>query len=197
MAASSKVILVTDSRRFGAASLPARIDALIDQARRAFDAGVDAVQIREADLDARTLFEITRAIASLGPALVTARADVAIAAGAAGVHLKSDGPPPARVRAILPPHMTLSRAVHSVREAERWGHDGSLDWIVAGTVFDTPSKPGRATLGADGLAAIVAASGVPVIAIGGITPVTAARARMAGAAGVAAVSPFLGVFSAE
>ena len=191
------IILVTDSRRLGATSLAGRVDALIAQARRAFAAGVDAIQIREADFDGRALFETARAIAALGPAIVTARADIAVAAGASGVHLKADGPEAARVRAILPAHMKLSRAVHSALEAARWGHDPNIDWIVAGTVFETPSKPGRGTLGVEGLRAIVRASRAPVVAIGGITADTAAGAHRAGAAGVAAIGPFLGEFSAE
>ena len=190
------VILITDSRRL-AAAIPDRIEALIDQARRAFAAGVDAVQLREADFDGRALFETARALAALGRTIVTARADIAVAAGAAGVHLKSDGPDPARVRAMLTRHMTLSRAVHSAEEAARWGQDVHLDWLLAGTAFETASKPGRVPLGESGLRAIVEESRLPVIAIGGITARTAAVARRAGAAGVAAISPFLGPFSPE
>jgi thiamine-phosphate diphosphorylase len=197
MDAFNSVIFVTDSRRLGAATIAERAGALIELARRAFTAGVDAVQIREPDFDGRLLFDTTRAIAALGPTIVTARADIAVAAGASGVHLKSDGPDPARVRAILPRHMTLSRAVHTVEEAARWGREAGLDWIVAGTVFETASKPGHAALGEEGLRAIVRESRLPVVGIGGITAGTAARARGAGAAGVAAIGPFLGSLSAE
>jgi thiamine-phosphate diphosphorylase len=124
--------------------------------------------------------------------IVTGRADIAVTAGAAGVHLRGDGPPAARVRAILSPGMTLSRAVHSVDEAAAAGADDALDWLVAGTVFATASKPGRAPLGLDGLRELTRASGLPIVAIGGITRANAEQAARAGAAGIAAIGLFLG-----
>lgn len=188
-----RVLLVTDSRRLvPGGSISDRITALERQARDAFAAGVDAVQIREPDLEGGALLALARAIAALGRAIVTDRVDVAIAAGAAGVHLKGSGPESARVRALLPVPMTLSRAVHDVEEAARAGRDGSLDWLVAGTVFETVSKPGRSLLGPGGLRTLAHASALPVVAIGGITPENAAAARAAGAAGVAAIGLFLG-----
>lgn len=187
-----RVILVTDGRRLAPDGRAAdRVAALVAQARGAFAAGVDAVQIREPDLDGGALYELTRAIAALGPAIVTARADIAIAAGAAGVHLKADGPDARRVRALLPPRMTLSRAVHGPSEAARHAAGGAIDWFLAGTAFETASKPGREPLGEAGLRAIARASMVPIVAIGGITSETAALARAAGAAGVAAIGLFL------
>src|SRR5688572_19234077 len=113
-----RVLLITDSLRLvPGGSIADRLRAIERQAREAFAAGVDAVQLRERDLDGGALFAAARAVAALGRTIVTDRADVAIAAGAAGVHLRGDGPAPARVRALLPPHMTLSRAVHDAAEA--------------------------------------------------------------------------------
>jgi thiamine-phosphate diphosphorylase len=193
-----RVILVTDGRRLvPGATAAERVRALESQARAAFAAGVDAVQIRESDLDGGALFELTRAIAALGRTIVTDRVDVALAAGAWGVHLRGDGPEPARVRALLRRGMTLSRAVHDKDEAEVFGAHPSLDWLLAGTAFATPSKPGRAPLEAEGVRTIARASRLPVIAIGGITPSNAARIRAAGAAGVAAIGIFLGPILTE
>jgi thiamine-phosphate pyrophosphorylase len=193
-----RVLLVTDSRRLApGASVAFRIDALAAQARAAFAAGVDAVQIREPDFPADALLTLTRTLAALGRAIVTERADIALAAGAAGVHLKGDGAGPARVRAILPAHMSLSRAVHDRAEAARYGADTALDWLLCGTAFATESKPGRAPLGTAGVHDLAQASRAPVIAIGGVTASNAASLIAAGAAGVAAIGIFLGGIAPE
>lgn len=201
MGASSRapaVLLVTDSRRLvPGAPVPDRIAALERQARRAFAAGVDAVQVREGDLDGGVLFDLVARIVPLGRVIVTSRADVAVAAGAAGVHLKSDDPGPERVRVLLAPSMTLSRAVHSAGEAGTFGASPALDWLLAGTVFETVSKPGRPALGVSGLRTLAQASGRPVIAIGGVNHANAAGAYAAGARGIAAVGLFLGDISRE
>lgn len=187
-----RVLLITDSLRLlPGGTVADRIAALERQARGAFAAGVDAVQIRERDMDGGALFALTRAIAALGRAIVTERADVAVAAGAAGVHLRGDGPAPGRVRALLPAHMSLSRAVHDLDEAATFGQDPALDWLIAGPAFETVSKPGRRALGAAGVRTIVRASGRPVVAVGGIAPPTAAALRGTGVAGVAAIGLFL------
>lgn len=197
-AAAPRVLLVTDSRRLApGAAPPARIAALVRQARAAFTAGVDAVQIREPDLDGRDLFELASILAQHGRAIVTDRADIAIAAGASGVHLKGDGPDPSRVRAILPPGMTLSRAIHDEREAARYGADPALDWLLAGTAFSTSSKPGRRPLGEPGMHTLARASGLPIVAIGGVTAANAPGLVAAGAAGVAGIGLFLGEITRE
>lgn len=193
-----RVLLVTAGHRLApGVSAAGRIARLQRQARDAFAAGVDAVQIREEDLDGGALLDLAGAIAALGRVIVTDRADVAVAAGASGVHLKSAGPEAARVRAILPAHMTLSRAVHSAVEAAHAGADGALDWVVAGTAFASVSKPDRAPLGKAGLRAIVEASPVPVVAIGGITAANARDLLAAGAAGVAGIGLFLAGITPE
>lgn len=188
-----RVLLVTDSRRLvPGGTIADRVRALEGQARSAFDAGVDAIQIREGDLEGRTLLALTRTIAALGRVIVTDRADVAVAAEASGLHLKSDGPEPSRLRAMLPARMTLSRAVHDEGDAVRFGTDASLDWLLAGTAFETASKPGRQPLGAARLHNLARLSRLPVIAIGGITEENAFAAHAAGAFGVAAIAAFLG-----
>lgn len=193
-----RILLVTDSRRLVPnGTVAGRLRALEQQARAAFDAGVDAIQIRERDLDGAALFDLTSVIAALGRAIVTDRIDVALAANAAGVHLRSDGPEPSRARALAGPDLTLSRAVHDASGAARFGADPSLDWILAGTAFETASKPGRAPLGIDGVRTIARASKLPVVAIGGVTAANARDLRAAGAAGVAGIGLFLGALSRE
>lgn len=193
-----RVLLVTAGHRLApGVSAAERILRLERQAREAFAAGVDAVQIREEDLDGGALLDLTGAIAALGRVIVTDRADVAMAAGASGVHLKSAGPRSERVRAILPAHMTLSRAVHGADEAAGAAAGGPLDWVLAGTAFASESKPGRVPLGAAGLRAIVHASPVPVVAIGGVTTGNARELLAAGAAGVAGIGLFLAEITPE
>lgn len=186
------VLLITDCRRLApGGSLTARLDALVRQAREATAAGVDAVLLRERWADGGFLFRAAAAMAPLCRLIVSDRADVALAAKARGVHLRADGPPPARVRGLIGPDLTLSRAVHDEDEARRWGGDSSLDWLMAGTAFETASKPGRAPLGREGLSRLVRASRAPVMAVGGITAATAPAALASGAAGVAAIGALM------
>jgi thiamine-phosphate pyrophosphorylase len=197
-AAVPRVLVVTAGHRLApGVSVAERIARLERQAREAFAAGVDAIQIREDDLEGGALLELAAAVAALGRTIVTDRADVAVASGASGVHLKSAGPETARVRAILPAHMTLSRAVHGPDEAARAGADGALDWMLAGTAFASVSKPGRAPLGAAGMRAIARVSPVPVVAIGGVTAGNARDLLAAGAAGVAGIGLFLAGITRE
>ena len=193
-----RLILVTDSRRLAPdGSAVQRADALERQAREAFAAGVDAIQLREPSFSGAELLAVASALAALGPLIVSDRADIAVASGASGVHLRADGPDAVRVRALIGGRLTLSRAVHSIAEAEAAGVDAALDWIVAGTVFETVSKPGRVPLGIPGFGAIVRASTVPVVAIGGITAGNGPAIVAEGAAGIAAIGLFLAPIRAE
>lgn len=189
--------LVTDRRRLPAArggDGPA-CDGLVELARAAGRAGVDIVQVRERGLPDRALLRlverIVAAVAGSGTrVVVNDRVDIAVAAGAAGVHLKNGGPAPMRVRAIVPAGYLIGCSVHrpdDVRTAEQV--DG-LDYAICGTVFESASKPGRRPLGLAGLAAVVRAAPVPVLAIGGIAAGNAARVAGTGAAGVAAIGFF-------
>ena len=161
----------------------------------AVDAGVDLIQLRERDLDARDLatlavdlVRLTRSTATR--VVVNDRLDVALASGADGVHLRSDSMAAAAVRRIAPPGFLVGRSVHSVDEALA---AGDVDYLIAGTVFATVSKPGpHRLLGLAGLRAIVAAAGVPVLAIGGVGMEQLGVIADTGAAGVAAIGLFLG-----
>jgi thiamine-phosphate diphosphorylase len=120
--------------------------------------------------------------------LVNDRADIALSAGAGGVHLRADSAPTDAVRGLAAPDWTIGRSVHSPEEA---GGELGADYVLFGTVFPTDSKPGTAAAGLDRLQAAAAACHSPVIAIGGITPERALAVRQAGAAGVAAIGVFL------
>ena len=190
------VCLVTDRRRLvGHDDAGAAVEPLSQQARDAVRAGVDLIQVRESGLEAADLVELVRAIVAIareGAArvVVNDRVDVALAAGADGVHLRGDSMPPRAVRGMVPRGFLIGRSVHAVDEART--HAASVDYFIAGTVFPTASKPAAQTiLGTDGLREIVAAVRVPVLAIGGMTAERAAAVAAAGAAGIAAIGLFL------
>ena len=130
-----------------------------------------------------------RMVALAGPpeasVIVSARADVAAAVGAQGVQLAADDLAPGDARRVLPGGW-VGRSVHSTKEGEAAVAEGA-DFLMAGSVYQTRSHPGRAAAGLD-LIRGVAALGVPVIAIGGVTVERAAELRDAGAWGVAAIS---------
>lgn len=157
---------------------------------RVADAGVDAVQIREKDLDDRSLWEIVRSARAILPPttrlLVNGRADIALAAGADGVHLPSDGVPPAALRRRFGPGLLLGLSTHAVEEVER-ARDEGADYAVFGPVWETPGK--GAPLGTAALARATA-SGLPVYALGGVTIGRFREVAAAGAAGVAAIRLF-------
>jgi thiamine-phosphate pyrophosphorylase len=155
------------------------------------DTGVDFIQIREPRLTARQLAGAARNILSRAKArvLINDRADVAIASGAHGVHLRSNWPDVRRIRAIAPAGFIVSVACHSIGDVRRAAGEGA-DYALLAPIFPPISKPdSRPTLGVD---AIRQASGlgVPVIALGGITEANTADCISAGAAGVAGITIF-------
>jgi len=157
--------------------------------------GVHLVQIRERDLDGGPLTRLVSAcVAAVGGTrtriLVNDRLDVALAAGAHGVHLRADSFGASRVRDVAPARFLVGRSVHSGEAAIAAAREGGLDYLIFGTVFETASKPGRAAAGLAGLAAVSRATTLPVLAIGGVTPERIADVMASGASGVAAISMF-------
>ena len=187
----SVLCLITDRGRFGAGWERASVERVRAAARD----GVDLVQVRERDLDGGPLASFVRACVDAvrgtrTRVLVNDRLDVALVAGAHGVHLRGDSMPAPRARRIAPPGFLIGRSVHSVEEAERAAAGGGLDYVMFGTVFPTASKPGREPAGLDALAAVAAATPLPVLAVGGITADRIGRVVGAGAAGAAGISMF-------
>ena len=186
--------MVTDRRRYGALRDGSEEDALIRCVAAAAAAGVDLVQVRERDLEAGPLAKlVARCIQAVAGTrtrvIVNDRLDVAHAAGAHGLHLPGHGVPALRARAAAPRGFLIGRSVHHASEAERVAHEGGLDYLVFGTVFETASKK-VAPAGIKGLAAAVQAVSLPVLAIGGITLERASEIARTGAAGVAAIGMF-------
>lgn len=161
---------------------------------RAIDAGVDVVQLRERDLSAGELVALAsamveRTVGTRTRIVVNDRVDVAVAAGAHGVHLRSDSVSPDVVRAMTPPGFVIGGSVHSVAEARRMT-DG-VDYLLAGTVWASDSKtPGSPLLGIEGFKSVVDATHLPVLAIGGVTLERIPELARAGAHGCAAIGLF-------
>ena len=172
-----------------------RIRPLVQQCSDAVRAGVDMIQVRERDVDGgplallvAELVRLTRGTATR--VVVNDRLDVALACGADGVHLRGDSIPPESARSIAPPGFLIGRSVHDEQEAATVA--ASVDYLIAGTVFPTSSKPGLTEwLGLEGLARICDAVAVPVLAIGGITADRLPGVAAAGAAGIAAIGLFM------
>jgi thiamine-phosphate pyrophosphorylase len=190
------ICLVTDSRRLAGqfAADSDRRRCLLAQARFGVDAGVDLIQVRERDLEAAALADIVAELLTVtrGTAtqiVVNDRLDVALACGAGGVHLRADSIPIAAARRLAPAGFLVGRSVHTAREA---ADASDADYLVAGTVFPSASKDrSHRLLGMDGLRAIVAATTVPVLAIGGISLDNVDVVAATGVAGVAAIGLFM------
>ncbi|MCL5046186.1 MAG: thiamine phosphate synthase, partial [Actinobacteria bacterium] len=122
--------------------------------------------------------------------LVNDRLDVALAAGADGVHLAKRSLPPAAVRPLLRPGMILGCSVHSLEEAVA-AAEGGAGYLTFGHVYPTSSHPGQPPRGVSELARVVRAVPVPVLAIGGITPDNAGPVLATGCAGIVVISAIL------
>jgi thiamine-phosphate pyrophosphorylase len=166
---------------------------LVETVAAAITGGVTMVQLRHKDAPARAMVEAGRALHALFaprgiPLIVNDRADVAYAIGAEGVHVGQNDLPPAAVRAMLGPHAIIGLSITD--ESQLAGFDPAVvDYVGLGPLFPTGTKAYTTpALGDAGFAAIRRRLNCPVVAIGGITAVNAARAIAAGADGVAVVS---------
>jgi thiamine-phosphate pyrophosphorylase len=197
------VCYVTDRQSLHVEPGRSRESALAQCIENAVRAGVDWVQIREKDLPARDLVDLTRTairVCKIASAqgetriLVNDRFDVAWAAGAAGVHAGGESLP---VRLLAEARRSsgltnflLGASCHSMGGAITAAEEGA-DYLFFGPVFATPSKAAFGPpQGLAKLAQVCGSVSIPVIAIGGITLETARACREAGAAGIAAIRLF-------
>ena len=168
---------------------------MIEFLKRALDAGVDMIQLRERDLSARALLELADRVAPMARderamLLVNDRADVAACAGA-GVHLTTRSLTPDVVRRAFGQALLLGASTHNLAEAEAAEAAGA-NFIVFGPVFETASKKIYGPpVGLKALASVTRRVRIPVLALGGIQPNNFRRALDAGAAGIAAISMFV------
>lgn len=168
-------------------SLPPDV-SLLDAIARA---DADWVQIREKDLSARELFEIVkRAVAFRKKTIVNTRMDVALAAGAAGLHLPDGSIDPDRLRAIAPPGFLIGVSCHSVEDVAKSAQKGA-NYVLLSPIFAPLSKSSNLPpLGLKKLSAAAKAVSIPVLALGGITGSNAQTCVDHGAAGIAAITMF-------
>lgn len=171
---------------------------LLEIGRAVERGGVTAVQLRLKQATPRDLVDATRTlVAALRiPVLVNDRIDVALASGAAGVHLGPDDLALPLARQIAPAGFIVGASAGTVDEAEAArGADywGVGPWRASGTKPDA-----GLALGAEGFQRLVAlAKGIPCVAIGGVRPEDVAAVLSAGGAGVAVVSGILGTEDVE
>ena len=154
--------------------------------------GASLIQLRDKtardddllSLIAAVLPELTARGAKL---IINDRVDLAITSGAHGLHIGQGDGDPAAIRARIGPDMLLGLSVEAEDMASRV--PTGVDYLGVGPVRATPSKPDHAPpIGFDGLARIIAATGLPCYAIGGVKPGDAAAVKAAGAVGLAVVS---------
>jgi thiamine-phosphate pyrophosphorylase len=171
---------ITDDLRDGTAGLVAR-------ALAAQRGGATMVLLWLKHADARTLVEVGSALvaALTVPLVVSERLDVALACGAAGVHLTSASMPVVAVRMQVPSTFLIGG---SVSRAEDLEHAQAADYVTVGPVFGA----GEGSLGLEGFRRLVQACGRPALAIGGVDASVVAALREAGASGVAVIRAVLG-----
>jgi thiamine-phosphate pyrophosphorylase len=156
-----------------------------------FTGQADWVQVRDKELAGRELIAVVRlAMGRIGKVLVNSRVDVALAAGAAGVHLPSGSIAASEWRRITPSGFLIGVSCHLLEEVVLAEREGA-DYVVFGPVFAPLSKTsGLPARGLEELGRVSRAVGIPVLALGGITWENAADCVAAGAAGVAGITMF-------
>lgn len=169
--------------------------ALLDCVSEALDGGVTLVQYRAKTASSAEMYAEALQLKALCdsfkvPLIINDRLDIAMAVGAAGVHLGQDDLPCAAARKILGEDYIIGVSAHNPAEAKAALQSGA-DYLGCGAVFGTATKADVQKLGTDGLAAICKAKGLPVVGIGGVTADNYREVRAAGADGAAIVSGIL------
>jgi len=190
MVADYSLYLVADAGFAAGRDLPGLVEAAVD-------GGVTIVQLRAKNLAGGAFvalgLEIAGRLAARGVLLlINDRVDIALACGAAGIHLGQDDMPVAAARRLIGPDAVIGVSVNTPGEARRAEREGA-DYVGAGPAYATATKEtGLAVLGPEGIGLIRRGIGIPVVAIGGISAANAAEMERAGADGIAVVSAILG-----
>lgn len=168
---------------------------LLNCVREALEGGVTLVQYRAKTASSAEMYAEALQLKALCdsfnvPLIINDRLDIAMAVGAAGVHLGQDDLPCAAARRILGEDYIIGVSAHNLAEAAEALQSGA-DYLGCGAVFGTATKADVKKLGTDGLAAICREKGLPVVGIGGVTADNYREVRAAGADGAAIVSGIL------
>jgi thiamine-phosphate pyrophosphorylase len=176
-----RLVAITDGAEDQRATLVERVIAAVR-------GGATSVQVRLKDTSARDVVDITRKLVTSVsvPVIVNDRADIALAAGAAGVHLGEADLPVSAIRKFAPAEFIIGASLGS--EAEL-ANAKAADYVGIGPIFGTDSKgdAGNA-IGVEGFTRLAKLGGLPAVAVGGITAETASQIVAAGAAGVAVIN---------
>lgn len=140
------------------------------------EGGVDVVQLREKELEARALLARARVVAEVCrafgvPFVLNDRPDLALEVGADGVHVGQDDAPVSLARRILGPDAVVGLSTHAPEELEAALAE-DVSYLSAGPVEATPTKPGRPGTGTAYVSRASARASVPVFVTGGVTPET-------------------------
>lgn len=168
---------------------------LLECVREALEGGVTLVQYRAKTASSAEMYNEALQLKALCdsfkvPLIINDRLDIAMAVGAAGVHLGQDDLPCAAARRILGEDYLIGVSAHNPAEAKAALQSGA-DYLGCGAVFGTATKADVKKLGTEGLEAICKAKGLPVVGIGGVTADNYREVRAAGADGAAIVSGIL------
>jgi thiamine-phosphate pyrophosphorylase len=149
------------------------------------EGGVDVVQLREKDSTARRIVERGKELAELCsglgvPFLINNRPDLAIECGADGVHVGQDDVSPGVARRILGDEAIIGLSTHAPAEVIASTVE-PVDYVSAGPVVATPTKPGRRGTGTDYISLAVRTAALPVFVTGGVSPETVPGIAAAGA----------------
>jgi thiamine-phosphate pyrophosphorylase len=152
---------------------------------------VDMIQVREKDLSGRALAALVRDVlrvrAGNAKVLVNDRADIALACGADGVHLRVGAYPPYLIRQIAPLGFLIGVSCHTAQEVKR-AEQEAADFVVLGPVYKSPGK--GYPLGLEAFRQACASVRIPVLALGGVSESQWPEVEQAGAAGFAAIRAF-------
>jgi thiamine-phosphate pyrophosphorylase len=180
--ARARLYVVTDARQ-ERGDLASFLDAILE-------AGVDVIQLREKEAEGADLLrwaEVFREAAHRHGALfvVNDRADVAVAAGADGVHMGQDDLPPEVTRRLVGPDLVVGLSTHS--EDQLRAASAHADYVCVGPIYLTPTKPGRPAVGPGLIRSAAGHERRPWFAIGGIDAHTLPAVVAAGATRIVVV----------
>ena len=181
-----KLYAITDRHQCAPTPLAEVVSELLD-------AGINAIQLREKDLDDTELMQLAQPIAELcrnyeAKLFINTHTRIALEVGAAGVHLPANAESVETVKARATRNLYVGCSVHSLDAAQKRETEGA-DFVTYSPIYPTASKPGYGpAVGVASLAEVAETVKLPIFALGGITPVRVAECLAAGAFGVAVMS---------